>query len=202
MRSVVKTVTGVTMENVVKAKAGDCWQPKRKIAWFQGGLDRIEAAYEALRHAGYHVDEFQRHPHGWDKVPKPCGTAEERTMKTLLRDLEESRARPSGLPVVGAEPIVSRLAEVQQAMVKVLDDANAEMEKLWAESTKLQDGLKLQLDVRTLSGATLAPLFAKYKIDAGDGLGSRLVDQIEKTGGKVYPEPYPVQRSRWALVER
>lgn len=99
MRSVAQTVTGVAMENVVKAKAGDCWRPKSKIAWFQGDLARIDEAYEALRHAGYHVDEFQRHPHGWDKVPKPCGTAEDRTMKTLLRDLEESRARPSGLPV-------------------------------------------------------------------------------------------------------
>jgi hypothetical protein len=123
-------------------------------------------------------------------------------MKELLRDLEESRARPTGLPVVGAEPIVKRLAEVQQAMVKVLDDANAEMEKLWAESTKLQGGMKTQLDVRTVTGATLADLFKKYGIDAGDGMGSRLVDQIEKAGGKVYPEPYPVKRSRWALVER
>jgi hypothetical protein len=183
------------MENVVKEKAGDCWQPNRKIAWFQGGLDRIEAAYEALRHAGYYVNEFQRHPHGWDKVPGPCGAAEERAMKNLLQDLEEGKSGD-------AEALVKKLADAQGRMADAIDKAQDVVSAQWDVVNSVSQQLTVQLKAPRVDGATVAELFKKYQIDAGDGLSSRLVDLIVARGGKVYPEPYEVRRSRWALIER
>lgn len=195
MRSVAQTGTGVTMANVVQAKAGDCWQPNRKIAWFQGDLGRIEEAYEALRHAGYYVNEFQRHPHGWDKVPKPCGSAEERTMKDLLQNLEEAKGGD-------VEALVKQLAAAQERLVDAIEKAHAASEDAWTIISSVSDNLLRQLKGRTITAGGIEDLFKKYKIDVGDGLGSNLVDLIALRGGKVYPEQYPVRRSRWTLIER
>jgi len=120
-------------------------------------------------------------------------------MKELLRDLKEARAIGK---VEGAEALVERIARAQQAQAEAIDRAHEEVSAQWDIIQKAEGALVVALRQRAVDGATVERLFAAYKVDAGDGLGSRTVDLIQSMGGKVYPEPYSVKRSRWALVER
>jgi LysM repeat protein len=115
-------------------------------------------------------------------------------MKTLLTNLEEAKG--------DAESLVKKLADAQGRMADAIDKAADVVSAQWDAINSASEQLTVQLKAPKVDGATVAELFKKYQVDAGDGLSSRLVDLIEARGGKVYPETYPVRRSRWALVER
>lgn len=121
-------------------------------------------------------------------------------MRELLHGLEEARA--SGKAEGGVEALVERLARAQQEQVEILDQAHDRVSAQGDIIYKAEAELSVALRQRTVDGETVERLFAKYKVDAGDGLSSDTVREIEKRGGKVYPEPYRVKRSGWALVER
>jgi hypothetical protein len=199
--SVRRALAGVLgadrVQSVHKKDAAGHARPGNAILKLEGTADEIEEAREVALASvsGAGIEVFQRHNVWIPGGPMARPTTEERPMKDLLANLEEAKGGD-------AESLVKKLADAQGRMVDAIDKAQAVVSAQWDVINSCSEQLTVQLRAPRVDGATVAELFKKYQVDAGDGLSSRLVDLIQDRGGKVYPEPYKPRRSRWALVER
>lgn len=99
-----------------------------------------------------------------------------------------------------ASILVSKIAVMQFAMVKTLDDAGKKVSQIDADISKLERELRDLLRKNPSVAAAIVDALRKNGVNTGS-MESRLTDEISRLSGQsIYPPKWPVEKAEYAII--